>query len=127
MNILELEIAIANYYASTDHEIEEKFTVRPDRQTTEELPQENNEEGDVIRTKDTGIFHIWDEGQWNDLPMEIFKDDALLTKEDVNKAIDEKLDGSINEVVDEVIENKVATRESLLAAIQAGKDMVANG
>lgn len=108
MNLLDLHRAIANYYASTDHEIETTYTIRPDRETYSDLPQEKNEEGDVIYVKDDGYSYIWDEGEWVQLPSELFKDDALLTKDDINKAIDEALDNdgfyaSEEEILDEIL------------------------
>lgn len=99
----DLQILIADYYATTGHEIEDVYTLRPSVESFENLPKTANNEGDV--RKAAGKYYIFDEGEWNELPNELLEGD-FLTKEDF----------------DQELENTFASDEEVLAAIARGKE-----
>lgn len=106
MSYTDLEILIADYYATTGHAIESQYTIKPSVNTSTDLPKTGNNEGDVRKVKDTGRYNIFDEGEWHELTPEIGDNDAL-SKSDFEQVLDESF-ASDDEVLQAILLGKEA-------------------
>lgn len=61
----DLQSAIADYYKEKDTVGETVYTMCSSVETQSELPEYDNEEGDVRYVKDSSTYYIYDSVQWN--------------------------------------------------------------
>lgn len=65
--MIDLQTAIADFYAEKSTPGEASYTMRPSVETEGELPEFSNDEGDVRYVKDNATYFIYDCAQWNTL------------------------------------------------------------